>query len=253
MNDALNVARRLPRRVDQSDVVFVRKATSASDADQTMALQVRPKVVHSTLLELLRRNHPAWAGIEHDPQVDCALAMVRDITIDTEDDLSPADLSGNSEGSPEAAHVLITAALPPSLEAALDALVEGAPPAADAGLSMGNLQPRFAFEAALDEQKVGRGFFSLVFPHHFTNGHGGLDEADEEARRRPPFAPSRPALTTPCCAALGGGVRAPLPAVAHPPVRAGPGVHLRVLQAADAAARQHRLRAGRQERRRGDA
>ena len=43
---------------------------------------------------------------------------------------------------------------------------------------MEDIQPRFPVEKIVNEYDLGRRFFMMVFPQHFTNGKGGLDEAD---------------------------------------------------------------------------
>jgi hypothetical protein len=43
-----------------------------------------------------------------------------------------------------------------------------------------DIQPRFPAANIVNEYDMGRRFFMLVFPQHFTNGKGGLDEADPD-------------------------------------------------------------------------
>ena len=43
---------------------------------------------------------------------------------------------------------------------------------------MEDIQPAFPVEKIVNEYDLGRRFFMMVFPQHFANGKGGLDEAD---------------------------------------------------------------------------
>jgi hypothetical protein len=43
---------------------------------------------------------------------------------------------------------------------------------------MEDIQPRFPVEKIVNEYFLGKRFFMMLFPQHFTNGKGGLDEAD---------------------------------------------------------------------------
>jgi hypothetical protein len=42
------------------------------------------------------------------------------------------------------------------------------------------LQPMFPVESLVNEIELGRSIFKLVFPQHFTDGKGGLDQAPDE-------------------------------------------------------------------------
>jgi hypothetical protein len=186
INDCVSVTRRLPRKLSDAEVLFVRQEAKTS-AQITSLTKIRPQLLRTLLVELLREGHPAYQGIEIDEAVLAELAVSEDaassVVLDVDGSAAPA--AGTSDTSPDAAHVLMEAPDEPTVREMLQSLVPEQAGGADRGLapSVTDFQPQFAGgHNALNEFETGRLFFAKVFPNHFTNGVGGLHLAEDSMK-----------------------------------------------------------------------
>ena len=202
VNDSLKVARRLPRPIDESGGVWIRgsRTTNAQILNEAM---VRPDVMRDTISDCIATRHRAFQGIKLDEDTLAALAATDVVekvvaplpasTTEEEEDAAEKEeaLERNGLYGPDSKHVLILdvpegvnklevlRTLFSNDEPNVPGEAEARP--GDAGmLTRDALQPMFPVESLVNEFELGREIFMRVFPQHFTDGKGGLDEASDE-------------------------------------------------------------------------
>jgi len=200
VNDSIKVVKRLPRPLDECGGVWVRGSQTAV-AQIVVETKVEPDYLRSVLAECVRDKHPAFEGIGVSEENLAAIAAsdLDSVILPPPPELTPEELLAEeqkeeadrqSNYGPDSRHVLIMEVPEDvSRESFLrDLFGDAAPnvpgeaearPGAPGMVTRDILQPPFAPEALVDELAMGRAIYMRVFPHHFTNGEGGLEQADE--------------------------------------------------------------------------
>jgi len=201
VNDSLKVARRLPRPLEENGAVWIRSSKTKESQIVTEA-KVRPDLLRVTVSDCIATNHPAFPHIQLDEDTLASLAVVNisemvvtPLSASTTDEEEAAEKEEEDERrslyGPDSNHVLLME-VPEGVNKVevLRSLFSNDAPnvpgeaearPGDAGmLTRDALQPMFPAEALVNEIEIGREIFMRVFPQHFTDGKGGLDQASDE-------------------------------------------------------------------------
>jgi hypothetical protein len=200
LNDSLKVAKRLPRPLEENGGVWVRGKTT-TNGQVVSEVRLRPDQMREYLADVIMKKHPAWQGIELDEVVLAALATIDanevvvpppDLTPEEEAELEAEEAAEKNEVYGEDSKHVLLMDVPEGvntrtmLEALFGSDAPNIPGEAEAlpgdpqMLARDTLQPTFPPEALVNDIEMGRSIFMRVFPDHFTNGHGGHDEAPSE-------------------------------------------------------------------------
>jgi len=202
VNDSLKIARRLPRPLDENGAIWIR-STRTTASQIVVETSVRPDLIRDTLSQCIANHHPAFPLVElaEDNLAELAATNVNDVVVAP----PPPDVTAEEEEAsernsaaernelygPDSRHVLLMDV--PEGVNKLDVLrslfgsdasnVPGEAEArpGDAGMLRRDvLQPQFPVEDLVNDIELGRSIFMRVFPQHFTDGKGGLEQAPDE-------------------------------------------------------------------------
>lgn len=202
VNDSLKVARRLPRPIEENGGVWIRSSRT-TQTQIISEIMVRPDLIRDTVSDCIASNHPAFSQIQLD-EVTLGLLAAMNVSemvvaplpaSATQEEEEAAEREEVAERNglygPDAKHVLlmevpegvnkleVLRTLFSNDEPNVPGEAEARP--GDAGmLTREALQPMFPVESLVNEIELGRSIFKLVFPQHFTDGKGGLDQAPDE-------------------------------------------------------------------------
>ena len=201
VNDSIKVARRLPRPLSENGILWVRSKRGALVDDA----RLRPDMMRESLADILQSHHPAFPNVEFDAEEFDKLASMEATMSEVVVDLPPSEMTPEASAAsarqdaseregiygPDAKHVAFVdlpanSGMPEILRALYGDAAPNVPGEAeaqpgDAGmLRKDTLQPHFPPEALLNDFEFPRTIFMRLFPQHFTDGNGGLDQAPEE-------------------------------------------------------------------------
>jgi hypothetical protein len=202
VNDCLTMARRLPRPLEKNGAVWLRNSRT-TNSQVINDIMLRPDMMRDTVADCIATKSPSFSRIQLDTATlaNLAAANVSEVvvaplpasTTPEEEEAAEKEEAAERNGlyGPDSKHVLLMDV--PEGVNKLEFLrtlfsddkpnVPGEAEArpGDAGmLTRDELQPLFPEEALLNDIELGRKIFMLVFPQHFTNGKGGLDEAPDD-------------------------------------------------------------------------
>jgi len=204
MNDSLKVVSRLPRPVHACGGVWIRHPKSTT-SQMTTETKVNPGQLRKVLADVIGSAHLAFPGavIAEDNLAALGTVDASDIELPALNEDSDDDEAGHAHEDAkehadrqsiygaDAQHThLMEAPEGVTAESFLRSLFSDAPenvpgeaealPGEPGMLEGIQLQPHFAPDCLVNEAVMGRTIFMRVFVQHFTDGHGGWDEADEE-------------------------------------------------------------------------
>jgi hypothetical protein len=213
-NDVSKIAKRLPRPLSENGGVWLR-SSKTSNSQVVRETLIRPNELRDLILDVTSSDHPAFRGVELATEVIDELndrggdvsSVVLDFALPGEDseeaekEETTARMASEGLFSADARHVLLEEPAPgvdkteflrslcgevgavagptaATVQVPAAAAAQAAAPAAAIGtVDLNDIQPNFSNEALVNEYSLGRSYFTIVFPQHFTNGHGGWDEA----------------------------------------------------------------------------